>query len=345
MLVPSPFSPGGHAVKSTRMLVLLALGSASALAAPVLTLDAALKKTPEVASVELALQEQQDARANLNRLLQDPLATPMEVAQARLRASLADARSARAPKAARAQIAAAYTSAVTAQAAVPLAQKSVTVAAKGLEIAQIRLKNGSATNQVVRDAQDRLGDARKSLSSAQANVRLAEDALRDLVGDFEKLTPVRDLPDPPSANVVDGVLKESTTLLQARQGVESAQLQLSVLDPSYTARKDIDAARSGLESARKSLTQAQSGERQNVQNLFDAVTRAWRDVTHERQAEATARAKLTQDQRRLTGGLISPFDLMQSELSAQQAAFGVLKAENEYVRSYYALLAGGEGSR
>ena len=328
-------------MNTIRVLTVLALSASTGAFAQVISFDAALARAGDVASVQLALQEQRDAHEHLQRITQDPLATRVELVQAQQRAALATARASRAPKVARAQITSAFVNVLGAQASVPFTQKSVQVAEQGLNIAQIRQRNGSGAAQAVRDAQNQLDDVRRNLASAQANLSLARQALRDLIGPFTDLQAPTDLPCVPGANVIEQLLGESPNLLQARQNVTLSELQLSVTDPSYTARKDIEAARSQVESARKNLTTAQMSERQAVQGLFDKTVQASRDVTVLRQNAVNANAKLQNDRRRLQSGVISPFELLQSELSAQQADLSALQGRNDYLRHYYSLLAGG----
>ncbi|PNY79717.1 TolC family protein [Deinococcus koreensis] len=322
-------------------LTLLMLAAPALAQTQTTTLEAALARAAGLPSVQLAVQEQRDARTDLARVLADPLSTRLDRLQAQQRADLADARAARAPKTARAQIASAYASTLSGEGNVPLATQAQALAERALRVAQLRLNNGGGNAQSVRDAEDALEDARKNLTVARAGLLLTRGALADLVGPLGQLQAPTSLPPAPSAEVVAQVLRESPNLLQARQSVVLSEFRLGLTDPSYTARRDIEVARSAVETARKTQIQVQIGERQGAQGLFDALTRASREQAQLRQAATTASAKVQSDRRRLAGGLISPLDLQQSELGAGRATAAAERARNDYLSNYYGLLAGG----
>ena len=159
-----------------------------------LTLEAALTKALEQAPVAAAKAELDDASANLQRVLSDPLLTRPTRVQAEHRAAFAQASYDRAVVQAESSIVGAYTQVLEAQIQVRLAQKAQEIATRGLEIAQIRQRNGSGTALDVRNAQNRLDDARSNLTRAENGLALALASLRSLVGSFTAVGPLSQPP-------------------------------------------------------------------------------------------------------------------------------------------------------
>jgi outer membrane protein TolC len=308
---------------------------------PGLTLESALAKAVEQAPVVAAKAELDDAKANLGRVLSDPLLTRPTRVQAEQRAALAQASYERSLAQAQSSIVASYTQVLEAQVQVRLAQKALEVAARGLEIAQIRQRNGSGTALDVRNAQNRLDDAKSNASRAEDGLALAQSSLRSLVGAFNAITPLPSPPALPEASVLQGLLAKNPDVLQARQRAELAQLQVELLDPSYAARADIDAARSRAEQAVAGAKEIERGLALQYDSLYQNLQAAARSLAVQQAALANAREALANDKKRLEAGLISQVAYLQTELSYTQAELAAQQALGNYFRAYYSLLAGG----
>ncbi len=309
--------------------------------AQTLTLEAALSKATAQAPVVAAKAELDDATANLQRVLSDPLLTRPSRVQAEQRAALAQASYERALAQAQSSIVGAYAQVLEAQVQVRLAQKALEVAARGLEVAQIRQRNGSGTALDVRNAQNRVDDARSNASRAENGLALAQASLRSLVGAFGTLAPLPNPPALPEASVVQGLLGKNPDVLQARQRAELAQLQVELLDPSYAARAEIDAARSRAEQAVAGAREIERGLALQYDSLLQNLQAAARTLSVQQAALANAREALANDKKRLDAGLISQVAYLQSELSFIQAELAAQQALGNYFRAYYSLLAGG----
>ncbi len=325
-----------------KVVALLTLLFSFALAqAQTLTLEAALSKATVQAPVVAAKAELDDATANLQRVLSDPLLTRPSRVQAEQRAALAQASYERALAQAQSSIVGAYAQVLEAQVQVRLAQKALEVAARGLEVAQIRQRNGSGTALDVRNAQNRVDDARSNASRAENGLALAQASLRSLVGAFGTLAPLPNPPALPEASVVQGLLGKNPDVLQARQRAELAQLQVELLDPSYAARAEIDAARSRAEQAVAGAREIERGLALQYDSLLQNLQAAARTLSVQQAALANAREALANDKKRLDAGLISQVAYLQSELSFIQAELAAQQALGNYFRAYYSLLAGG----
>ncbi|MCX7601095.1 MAG: TolC family protein [Meiothermus sp.] len=306
-----------------------------------LTLEAALAKAAEQAPVVAAKAELDDANANLQRVLSDPLLTRPSRVQAEQRSALAKVSYERAVVQAQSSIVAAYTQVLEAQVQVRLAQKALEIAARGLEIAQIRQRNGSGTALDVRNAQNRLDDARSNASRAENGLALAQSSLRSLVGAFGGLAPLPNPPALPEAGTVRELLGKNPDVLQARQRVELASLQVELLDPSYAARAEIDAARARAEQASAGAREVERGLGLQYDSLYQNLQAAQRALSVQQAALANAREALANEKKRLDAGLISQVAYLQAELSFIQAELAVQQALGNYYRAYYSLLSGG----
>jgi len=326
----------------TRFLQLALLLAPSTLAqSQTLNLEAALARATAQAPVVAAKAELDDANANLQRVLSDPLLTRPNRMQAEQRAALAQANYERALAQAQSSIVGAYAQVLEAQIQVRLAQKALEIAARGLEIAQIRQRNGSGTALDVRNAQNRLDDARSNASRAEDGLALARASLRSLVGAFAALAPLPNPPAPTEASVLQGLLSKNPDLLQARQRAELAQLQVELLDPSYAARAEIDAAKSRAQQAVAGSRELERGLTLQYDSLFQNLQAAAKALAVQQAALANAREALANDKKRLDAGLISQLTYLQSELSFIQAELAAQQALGNYFRAYYNLLAGG----
>lgn len=306
-----------------------------------LTLEAALAKASEQAPVVAAKAELDDANANLTRVLADPLLTRPSKVQAEQRAAFAQASFNRAVIQAQNSIVGAYAQVLEAQVQVRLAQKALEITTRGLEIAQIRQRNGSGTALDVRNAQNRLDDARSNATRAENGLALAQTSLRSLVGAFNAVAPLPNPPVLPEASTVRELLGKSPDVLQARQRGELASLQVELLDPSYAAQADIDAARSRADQANAGAREIERGLGLQYDSLFQNLQAASRALGIQQAALANARETLANDKKRLDAGLISTVAYLQSELSFIQAELAAQQAQGNYWRAYYSLLAGG----
>jgi len=322
----------------TAVIVLFALGLAQA---QTLTLDNTLAKAKDQAPVISAQVEFSDAKAALERTLADPLLTRPSRVQAEQRLALAQANYDRSLVQAQGNIAGAYASVLEAEAQVKLAQKALELAGKNLEVAQIRQKNGSGTALDVKQVQTRLEDSRKNLAAAENGYALAQGSLRSLVGNFDELAPLPASPAMPPASAVKEYLAQSPDLIQSKQRAELANLQLELLDPSYTAKADIEAAKARAEQAAAGAREIERGFSIQYDSSYQQLQAASRTLAVQQASLANAREQLANDKKRLDAGLISSLAYLQSELSAIQAELAAQQAQGAYLRAWYALQSGG----
>jgi len=322
----------------------LALALSNAFA---LSLQEALAKVPQTVSVKQARTEAADAKTNLERQLSDPLLTKPSELQARQRNELAQLKLTASQRTTEANVVSAYAQALEAQKQVQIADKAQDLRELSLNIAQIRQRNGSGTAFDVKDAQNQLEDAKKNVVSAKDGLSTALRSLQIIIGNFDNKVVVpqaAQLPPMVDAKMTETVVNRSTTVAQTRQGLEQAKQQVALLDPSYSAQSQIDAAKTQAENAADTLDTAQDNERLSVNSLFNALVTARTNLGVQEAAENNAQDRLSTDQKRLKSGLISQLQLTQTELSTLQAELGLIQARNNYLKAYYSFLAGSAGA-
>ncbi len=305
------------------------------------TLPEALARASERSGVISANLDLEDALAAQRRTEADPVALRLDLVQAEQATELARAEAQSARLAAYEEIASAYLQALEADAQADLAQQAAGLAAQALEITGIRRDRGAATELDVRDAENDLASAESDLAAAQQGAMLAREAFSSLTGlSVVSLTPVSaellatELPD---TEEVAARLATAPTLLQATHGVELSAVALDLLDPSYAAARDIEAAETRLAQAENSLAEARRGLELNLQSLVDSVHNARERLSVAEDALANALERDDVDASRLAAGLIAEIAYAQTRLATRQAELALLQAQNNLLRALLSL--------
>ena len=304
----------------------------------------ALAQAEARSGVVTARLDLEDARTTQARTNADPTALRLDDVQAAQGVALAEAELRAARYAAYEEIAGAYLQVLEATAQANLAREAVALSEQALDIARIRRDRGAATDLDVRDAENDLASARSDLTAAAQGAALAQDAYASLVNlPADALTPVSDdLLDVPTPSMDDLTrrLEEAPNLLRAVHGVELARIAVDLLDPSYAAQRDIDAAELQVTQAETSLTEARRGLALNAQSLLDGVERARETLTVASQALDNARERDDVDASRLAAGLIADVAYQRTRLATLQAELAVLQARHGVLRALLALQQG-----
>ena len=312
-------------------------------AAQSLTLAEALAAADSRTDVINARLAQEDAQVALERTLIDPLALRLERTQAEQRSSLTRAELTQARYQAQADISAAYTQLIEAQARLELAALARTIAQQTLGITDIRFSKGSATELDVQEAQNSLEDADTNLRTAQQGAALARSSLASLVpqafGEALPLAP-QSLTELPPLDEVRTALTTLPTLLQVEQGAQLAAINLDLLDPSYASQSQLEAAQLQAEQGSESLRETRRALGIQAQSLYNAATSAAETLQIRRDALANAQEREALEQRRLEAGLIADIAYKQAQLTTQQAEIAALEAEHGYLNALLELQAG-----
>lgn len=352
MILPHPTPP--VLLKRTLSLALLVLSAAHALSAPgaspftspqpSLTLPEALRQVDTRRGVVTARRELRDARVHLERVQRDPLAVRADTLQAEQRLELAAASLAQTRYATMRELTGAYTGVLGATDQVELAAQGLALAGRSLEIATIRLDNGSATQLDLDDAQASLDEARNTLRAAREARDLALNTLLSILGEVKGagLAGVSEdfLIELPPLETALASAERHPDLLTAQQQVELAALGAAVLDPLYAAQTQIDTAEGQLKAAHSAFEEARRGFRLQVRNLYSQAENARATLRLEAAGLANARARLATQGRRLEGELVSQLNYAQTELQTAQAELEAEGARTGYLNALLELQAG-----
>lgn len=324
------------------LLVLPALAGA-AVPARALTLPEALATAESrsgVVTAELALG---DAERAATRTEADPLALRPDLLQARQAAALAEAELRAARYDAYLEIAQAYVQVLQLERQLGIAEASRDLAERGLEIARIRLERGGATELDVREAENRLAEARSGVASAVQGLALARSSLESLTGlDADDVEPVPDalLAVPaPELPGLRNALEGAPTLLQATQGLELARVGRDLLDPSFAARTRIEEAELGVQQAEEGVAEARRGLELQLRSLVDAVRTARESLEVAREALANARERQEVERARLEAGLIAEVAFEETRLATRRAELAAATAEHDLLLALLRLQA------
>ena len=312
-------------------LSLLALPLAHAL-----TFEEALASAPSRPDAVTANLELLNARNDLIRVEGDPLALRIDVVQAEQAVELSRAQLEAAYYGAVLEITQAYTGVLQGREQLELAEKGMAVAQASLDISQIRLNNGSATQLDVQEAQVALNDAEKNLTAAQNGLNVSENNLEGMIGQEIAADDLEPVPDtylvalPPLEEALSAATG-NPQLLQSRQGLELARVGLDLLDPSYASESQIESSRTQLETTQELVQESQRGFNLQIRNLFIQAENAQETYQVEQDSLANARERLAFQQDRLESGLIAEIQLDQAELEFLQTQLSVLQARHSYL--------------
>ncbi len=281
----------------------------------------------------------------LVRVQGDPLALKMDVVKAQQAVALDRAQLEKAYDDALVTIAKAYTGVLEAREQAALADKGVTVAQASLDIAKIRLSNGSGTDLDVQDAQVSLDNATKNAQTAHKSLAIAEANLEGLVGqtlDPGALEPIPDafLVAVPSTDAATLALPRTPQLLQSQQGLVLAGLGVQMLDPSYASASQIESAKTQLQTTEKLVAEARRGLQIQARNLVVLAQSAAESFRIEKDNLNNADQRLGFASDRLNAGLIPKIQYQKAELDQLQAKLAALQARDGYVVALLQLQAG-----
>lgn len=297
---------------------------------------------PDAVSAQLRLI---NAESTMLRTEADPLALRIDRLQAAQAAELAGVELRQARLTAIADLAEAYGNVLVAHMGQQLAADGLDLAESGLQIAEIRFANGSATQLDLRDAQVAVDEAAAGLQTAGSALRLAVSNLEGMIGetvDPEQLDPlpVGQLPALPDLDAVLSAALSVPQLLQVEHGLELATAAVEMLDPSYASAAQIENARTQLETTEQLASEARRGIQLMARNLHLTAQNALANLEVERDAHANAAERHEFERQRLEGGLISEIAFRQSALQLRQAELSLLQAESAALTELFRLSAG-----
>lgn len=305
-------------------------------------LQDALSAVDARTNVVNAILSLDDAQTSLQRTLSDPLALRLDKVQAEQRQRLAAAQLQQARYQTMGDISSAYTQVLEAALQRDLAAMARDVQEQSLEIAQIRLRNGSATVLDVQDAENQLEDAINTLLIAEQGLALARSNLASLIG--QPVSDIEPIPDVlleslPSLEMVLVNLDQHPNVIEAANGAEVALVAVELLDPSYASQSQIDNARLQASQAQEFAREARRGLEVQAQSLHNQAVSAAESLSIRQAALSNALEREALERQRLNAGLIAEIQFKQSQLTTMQAQIAAVQAKHSYLSALLNLQA------
>ena len=328
-----------------RLCFLLALGLwGLASSACAFTLNDALRGAAGRPAVIAATLEISGVEDDLARTKADPFALTLEKTQAEQRLELTQATANQALYTALSELGSAYTAQLQAELEAEAARENEDLSTRLLEVAKIRFERGSITELEVREAEADLSVSRAALAAAEETLTLSRTSLQALlpeasIGPLEPIS--EEAAERPLLDIAQILAraKKTPTLLEVQQGLVLARLQNSLLDPSYSSARELEAAQTALETAQVSLAETVRTQNAQLRTLYAETTAAQELYRAQKSAAQAARSRLSFQQSRFSRGLISDLELRQSEFTATNARLELLRAKHTYVTSVFELQA------
>ena len=334
-------------MKRTLLSLLSAVVALSVLStwAFALSLDEALALALERPAILTAQLELDEARANLERREADPLALRPDVEAARQRFDLAQASYEQAYFQSLSEVGGAYADALKARQEAELNRRRVSLNEQLVRAAEIRVRNGTATDLDLQEATTTLESSQQAQSAAQEALNLAQRRLNGLLEQSVRLEALEPIPESALVNVppLEQVLTNAEaypTVLEAQQALDLAELNSDLLDPIFTPRSEIESAGVALETAQETEREIARDYALEVRDLYSQARTARTALQVAQETLANAQERLAAQQNRLEAGLISQLELQQSEIAYNEAEFGALAARSDYLSALLALQAG-----
>lgn len=338
------------AAPRTLGILLLALFSVAWAQSPTpsdatINLDQLLSRAGQRTAVQTAQRTLDDAQAALRRTEVDPLALRIDRLSAEQDVALARAELRQEQFRAMAELAAAWTRVRETAQQLELTEAALELAARGLQIAEVRLNRGSATNLDVEEARTSLQEAETNVFAVRNALALTLQDLRGLsglAGPFDLSAVDRSRLDAalPANNVFNAAVEGLPTLVQVKHGAALAAVAVDLLDPSFASRAQIEQAASQSAQAETGVLEARRGLALRTQSLLDQLSSAReRDrIAHDSLAQAREREAI--ETRRFEAGLIAEIALLQVQLGTLQAVLAAISAEHDLMLALLDLQAG-----
>ncbi len=306
------------------------------------TLTDALRGAAERPAVVATALEISGVEDDLSRTKDDPFALALDKVQAEQRLELTEAAANQAFYTALSELGRAYTDQLQAELEAEAAREDAALSQRLLEVAQIRFERGSITELEVREAEANLGVSRASLAAAEETLTLSRSSLQALLPGAS-IGPLEPIPEAaaerplPEISQILARAKKTPTLLEVQQALVLARLQNSLLDPSYSSARELEASKTALDTAQVSFAETVRTQNSELRTLY-AETIAAQELYRAQQSTAqAARSRLSFQQSRFSRGLISDLELRQSEFTATNARLELLRAKHTYVTSVFDL--------
>ena len=283
------------------------------------------------------------ARADLAAIEADPSALIQPLTEARQLVNLEGAKTAQKRLEVIQAVVNAYTALYESQQSEDALEAQVAFDTRSLEATRVRLQTRSGTQLDVDRAVNALATSRQDLAEARAAQPVLQARLRTLLGLGRNANvQISDLPPFVERKVNLDSLEDALddrlpSVLQIKQRVDLADLQVRVSDNEFTPQAVLRQAKTDLENARRDLESTLQGATTTLRDANRLLLAALERIRITAQDVRNAQAGVSQSELRFRNGLISRLDLQRSQLQLSQARLANTRAIISYWKALAAL--------
>jgi outer membrane protein TolC len=338
---PAPSLSRGQALGlrlSAILLPLLITGFAQSNLNLEQSLQLAFRQGPDLASQLTTLG---NVKADLAAKEADPSTLIVPLTQARNSAALEQARTDLKRLEVTQSVMAAYLNLLEGQENLKVLEAQVALDSRNFEVAKTKLatKNGTALD--VAKAENALETSRQNLSDAKAQIPILSSRLQTPLAlnaaVLANAAPAFKEQKIDLAGLEGGLDKRLPSLLQARQSVELAELNVKLSDNDFTPAATLRDYKAQLENAQRTLATGRTNALTSLRDANRQLQAALEKVRIEATDLKNEEQSYAQDQTRFKSGTISRLQLQQGEVALLRARFAYLQAVNAYQKALAAL--------
>jgi outer membrane protein len=304
------------------------------------SLKQALERGTEVANSRASLET---ARADLAVKMADPTTLAAQMLGANQVLALEEIKFSSKRIEVLGSVSTAYFNLFEAQENIEVLQAQLALDTRNLEVAQAKLAQKNGTELDVRKAQNTVASSKQNLSNANAQIPTLSNKLEavlglGLKGDLRVSAPPKfaemkfDL-----AALEAGLEKNTTSVLQSAQGLETQELNVKLADNDYTPANTLRDAKTNLETAKRNFETAKKNAITNLRDASRNVINSLETVKLRQTDFLNDTDSLKQDQQRFKNGTISRVALQQTEVSAKRSEYNLGTAQNSYFKAINSL--------
>jgi outer membrane protein len=309
-------------------------------AATPITLNSAIQKAfkngPDLASSTASLE---NAKASLVSTLADPSSLITQIMQSQNAVELQSVQLQAQRITVTGNVTTAYLNLFEAQENIAVLQATVALDQTNLNVAKAKLAQKNGTQLDVSKAENTLANDTQSLTNANNNLPILSNKLEPLLG--LPLNSNLKATEPSAfkevkidlASLENGIEKRVSSVLQAAQSVEVADLNVQLADNDYTAPSTLRDNKTTLENARRSLDTSKANAVTTLRDAYRNVLNALELVKVAGKNLDNANTSLAQDSVKFKNGTISKVALQQTQNSKLQSEYSYLTTTNNYLKA------------
>ncbi len=309
-------------------------------AATPITLNSAIQKAfkfgPDLASSTASLE---NAKANLASTLADPSSVITQITTAQNAVELQSVGLQAQRITVTGNVTTAFLNLFEAQENIAVLQANIALDQTNLNVAKAKLAQKNGTQLDVAKAENTLANDTQSLADANNNLPILSNKLEPLLG-----TPLNSnlkAAEAPAfkevkidyASLENGLEKRVSSVLQAAQSVEVADLNVQLADNDYTAPATLRDNKITLENAKRSLETSKANAVTSLKDAYRNVLNALELIKVASKNLENANTSLAQDSVKFKSGTISKVALQQTQNSKLQSEYSYLTTTNNYFKA------------